>query len=168
MTVPKWLDDETVYYSTTQKPAGRMMIPDAPLANRAVSARRLQAHQDTPPPVPQPKAIDCVVVVDYPSRTLYARLPDSSTGLGRSHWTQAWQQLKLDEERGSRAPDLWASTPTSDRVARVTAGEGQQLKVFFEPGNAVYSQLISKPLVGIATVDLAQKWFLRLSFLHRP
>ena len=72
------------------------------------------------------------VVVDYPSRTLYARLPDSLTGLGRSHWTQAWQQLKLDEERGwgGRAPALWASTPTAERVARVTAGEGQQLKVF--------------------------------------
>jgi hypothetical protein len=50
----------------------------------------------------------------------------------------------------------------------LTAGEGQQLKVFLDPGNAAYSQLISKPLVGIATVDLAQKWFLRLAFLHRP
>ena len=55
-----------------------------------------------------------------------------------------------------------------DRVARVAAGEGQQLKVFFEPGNAAYLPLISKPLVGIATVDLVQKWFLRLAFLHRP
>ena len=146
------------------------MIPDAPPANRTTSARRLEAHRDTPPVVPQPKAIDCVVVVDYPSRTLYARLPDSLTGLGRSHWTQAWQQLKLDEERGwgGRAPALWASTPTSDRVARVTAGEGQQLKVFFEPGNAAYLPLISKPLVGIATVNLVQRWFLRLAFLHRP
>ena len=135
-----------------------------------VTTRRLEAHRDTAPPVPQPKAVDCVVLVDYAARTLYCRLPDSFTGLGRSHWTQAWQQLKLDEERGwsSRAPALWASTPTSDRVARVAAGEGQQLKVFFEPGNAAYLPLISKPLVGIATVDLVQKWFLRLAFLHRP
>jgi hypothetical protein len=92
MTVPKWLDDETLYYSTTQRPAG-WMVPDAPVANRATSARRLEAHRDTPPVVPQPLAVDCVVVVDYPSRTLYARLPDSLTGLGRSHWTQAWQRL---------------------------------------------------------------------------
>ena len=72
-----------------------------------VTTRRLEAHRDTAPPVPQPKAVDCVVLVDYAARTLYCRLPDSLTGLGRSHWTQAWQQLKLDEggadaEHGSR------------------------------------------------------------------
>jgi hypothetical protein len=62
--VPKRFDDETVYYSTTQRPAGRMMIPDAPLANRAASARRLEAHRDTPAVVPQPLAITAVVVND--------------------------------------------------------------------------------------------------------
>jgi hypothetical protein len=44
------------------------MIADAPLANRAVSARRLEAHRDTPPVVPQPQAINAVVVNDFANR----------------------------------------------------------------------------------------------------
>jgi hypothetical protein len=148
-----------------------MMIPDAPLATRAASARRLQAHQDTPPPVPQPMAINAVVVNDFANRTLFARLPDTLTGPGRIAWADGWQALQLAEERGwdSRTPSLWASTKTAERVARVTAGEGQQLKVFFQSGNAAYSQLIGKPgLYAIVTADRAARYFLRVLFLHRP
>jgi hypothetical protein len=171
VTVPKRLDDETLYYSTTQKPAGRMMIPDAPVANRATSARRLEAHRDTPAVVPQPQAINAVVVNDFSNRTLFARLPDTLTGPGRIAWGDGWQALQLAEERGwdSRTPSLWASTKSAERVARVTAGEAQTLKCFFPTGNQAYSGLIGKPgLYAIVTADIAHKWFLRLLFLHSP
>jgi hypothetical protein len=150
--LPQRLDDEAVYYFTTQKPAGRMMIPDAPLATRAASARRLEAHRDTPAVVPQPLAINAVVVNDFANRTLFCRLPDVLTGPGRIAWTNGWQSLQLAEENGwGGAPPLWAATRTAERVARVTAGDAQTLKCF-EPGNAAYSQLIGKPgLYAIVT-----------------
>ena len=171
MTVPKRLDDETVYYSTTQRPAGRMMIPDAPLANRAASARRLEAHRDTPAVVPQPLAITAVVVNDFANRTLFCRLPDHLTGPGRIAWADGWQALQLAEENGwgGNTPSLWAATKTAERVARATAGDAQTLKFFFEPGNQAYSQLIGRPgLYAIVTADRAAKYFPRCLFLHRP
>jgi hypothetical protein len=116
-------------------------------------------------------AINAVVVNDFANRTLFARLPDTLTGPGRIAWADGWQALQLAEERGwdSRTPSLWASTKTAERVARVTAGEGQQLKVFFQSGNAAYSQLIGKPgLYAIVTADRAARYFLRVLFLHRP
>jgi hypothetical protein len=147
------------------------MIADAPLANRAVSARRLEAHRDTPPVVPQPQAINAVVVNDFANRTLFARLPDHLTGPGRIAWANGWEALRLAEENGwaGDTPFLWASTKTADRVARATAGDAQTLKFFFEPGNKAYSQLIGKPgLYAIVTADRASKYFLRCLFLHRP
>jgi hypothetical protein len=162
---------DDLYYFTTQKPAGRMMIPDAPLATRAASARRLEAHRDTPAIVPQPLAINAVVVNDFASRTLFCRLPDHLTGPGRIAWANGWQALQLAEENGwgGRTPLLWASTKTAERVARGAAGDAQTLKFFFEPGNAAYSQLIGRPgLSAIVTADRATKYFLRCLFLHRP
>ena len=113
--------------------------------------------------LPSPVAIDAVVVNDFPSRTLFVRLPDHTTGLQRIAWTQGYQALQLAEENGwsSNAPDLWAATKTAERVARVTAGEGQMLKVFFPPAeNLAYSGLIGRPgLSAIVTADRANKWF---------
>jgi hypothetical protein len=169
--LPQRLDDETVYYSTTQKPAGWMMVPDAPLATRAASARRLEAHRDTPTVVPQPLAITAVVVNDFANRTLFCRLPDVLTGPGRTAWADGYQALRLAEENGwgGGAPPLWAATKTAERVARAAAGDAQTLKFFFEPGNQAYSQLIGRPgLTAIVTADRATRYFLRCLFLHRP
>jgi hypothetical protein len=148
------------------------MIPDAPLANRATSARRLEAHRDTPAPVPQPLAISAVVVNDFANRTLFCRLPDHLTGPGRIAWANGYEALRLAEENGwgwGDAPQLWASTKTAERVARAAAGDAQTLKFFFEPGNKAYGQLIGKPgLTAIVTADIATKYFLRCLFLHLP
>src|SRR5512133_973653 len=113
-----------------------------------VSARRLEAHRDTPPPVPSPLAITAVVINDFANRTLFCRLPDHLTGPGRIAWTNGWQALQLAEENAwdwGGAPPLWAATKSAERVARASAGDAQMLKVFFEPGNQAYSQLIGKP-----------------------
>jgi hypothetical protein len=141
------------------------------LANHAVSARRLEAHRDTPAVVPQPLAINAVVVNDFANRTLFCRLPDHLTGPGRITWADGWQALQLAEENGwgGGTPFLWAATKTAERVARASAGDAQTLKFFFEPGNAAYSQLIGKPgLYAIVTADRANRYFLRCLFLHRP
>jgi hypothetical protein len=157
---------------TTQRQPGVFTEWDAPVSNRAVSARRLEAHQDTPAVVPQPLAITAVVVNDFANRTLFCRLPDHLTGPGRIAWGDGWQALQLAEENGwssSRTPLLWAATRTAERVARGTAGDAQTLKFFFEPGNQAYSQLIGRPgLYAIVTADRATKYFLRCLFLHRP
>jgi hypothetical protein len=165
-------DDRLGPVEYTRRPAGVFTEwGRPPVSNRAVSARRLQAHQDTPAVVPSPLAIDAVVVNDFANRTLFCRLPDHSTGSGRIAWADGWQALRLAEENGwaSRTPDLWAATKTADRVARATAGDALTLKVFFEPGNQAYSQLIGRPgLYAIVTADRAFRYFLRCLFLHRP
>jgi hypothetical protein len=121
--------------------------------------------------LPQPLAIDAVVVNDFANRTLFCRLPDHLTGPGRIAWTNGWQALQLAEESGWRGntPYLWAATKTAERVARATAGDAQTLKFFFGPNNQAYLQLIGKPgLAAIVTADRANKWFLRCLFLHLP
>jgi hypothetical protein len=102
------------------------------LANHAVSARRLEAHRDTPAVVPQPLAINAVVVNDFANRTLFCRLPDHLTGPGRITWADGWQALQLAEENGwgGGTPFLWAATKTAERVARASAGDAQTLRFF--------------------------------------
>jgi hypothetical protein len=155
----------------TERPAFTEWAGGSPVSNRAVSARRLEAHRDTPAVVPSPLAITAVVVNDFAARTLFCRLPDHLTGPGRIAWANGWQALQLAEENGwaGRTPLLWAATKTAEQVARVTAGDAQMLKCFFEPGNQAYSQLIGRPgLYVIVTADRATRYFLRCLFLHRP
>ena len=100
MTFPDPLEE--MYYFTTQRPAGMRTFPrsSSERSGRAVSARRLEAHRDTPPVVPQPLAINAVVVNDFANRTLFARLPDHLTGPGRIAWADGYEALQLAEEHG--------------------------------------------------------------------
>jgi hypothetical protein len=120
--------------------------------------------------VPQPMAIDAVVVNDSAARTLFVRLGDTVTGPARIAWLRGYQALVQSEASGysGNLPDLWASTKTAERVAHGVPGDGGMLKFHFPVGNAAYAQLISKPrLTAIVTVDRATGYFLRCAFLHR-
>jgi hypothetical protein len=120
--------------------------------------------------LPEPQAITGVVVNDFPSRTLFVRLPDLTTGSQRILWQRGHAALVQMEATGFRGnvPDLWAATKDSERVAHAVPVEGGLLKFHFPvgPGSA-YSQLISKPrLTAIVTCDRASGYFLRCLFLH--
>ena len=136
-----------------------------------VSARRLEAHRDTAPPVPRPLAITAVVVNDFAARTLFCRLPDHTTGSERVAWQQGYESLRLLEESGySRGiPDLWAQFDGVERISRAVPGDAATLKFHFPPApDSAYSKLLGKPLTAIVTVDRTMGNFLRCRFLHRP
>jgi hypothetical protein len=121
--------------------------------------------------LPQPMAVDAVVVNDPAARTLFVRLPDHTTGSQRIAWQRGYQALLKAETSGYRGnvPDLWASTRSADRVAHGVPGKGGMLKFHSPVGDgSSYSQLISKPrLTAIVTCDRASGHFLRVTFLHR-
>jgi hypothetical protein len=92
-------------------------------------------------PVPQPLAAVGVVTVDVAARTLFVRLSDLESGHAQSLFRQALQALKAAEEKGSAGATVWASTPTSDRVAFAKAGDGGLLKFTFPPGEPSFVEL---------------------------
>ena len=130
-----------------------------------MTAARVEATSTAP----QPQAINGVVINDFPSRTLFVRLPDNSIGPGRVAWRRSYEALRQAEESGyqSRVPDLWAATKTADRVAHGFTADGLMLKFHFPVGNSAYSELLLKSrLTAIVTVDRSSGYFLRCLFLH--
>ena len=119
--------------------------------------------------LPQPFAIDAVVVTDVASRSLGARLSETASGYQRMWWKTAHQSLKAAVEDGWRNhPFVWASTPNADRVAHVEPADFSMLTVHFPVGVAGYAELISRPgLYAIAVVDRNSGRFLGLKFLNR-
>jgi hypothetical protein len=120
--------------------------------------------------VPEPIAIDAVVVTDVVSRSLGVRLSETTSGYQRMWWKSAHQALRAAVESGwARHPFVWASTPTAYQVAHVQPADFAMLQVTFPVGTAGYSELISRPgLYAIATVDRNSNRFLAVKFLHRP
>ena len=117
--------------------------------------------------LPQPVALDGVVINDLPSRSLSVRLPEAASGYEKLWWKQAWLQLRAAVEDGWRKhPYVWASTPGAYQVAHVEPGDFQTLVVSFPSGLAAYSELIIRPgVVAIATVDRNSNRFLGVKFL---
>jgi hypothetical protein len=120
--------------------------------------------------VPQPFAVDGVVVNDLATRSLNVRLSETASGYQRLWWRQAWLQLKAGWEDGwRRHPHVRASAPGTRDVAIVHPGDFQTLTVSFAPGVTAYTELISRPgLVAIVTVDRNTSRFTGVKFLHRP
>jgi hypothetical protein len=117
--------------------------------------------------LPSPLAAVGVVIIDLAARTLFVRLSDLETGHAQSLYRQSFQALKASEEKGSAGATVWASTPSSDRVAFAKAGDGGLLKFTFPPGEPSFVELISKPNLGaIVTVDRSTCRFLSCKFRH--
>jgi hypothetical protein len=128
--------------------------------------------------LPQPIAIDGVVVSDVLARSLGVRLGERASGYERMWWKTAWQALKSAMEDGWGSQSLeayrhsdrhvWASTSTAYRVVPVLPADFLMLQVTFPVGTAGFSELISKPgLYAIATVDRNSGRFIGVKFLNR-
>ena len=129
--------------------------------------------------LPQPIAIDGVVVSDVASRSLGVRLGERASGYQRLWWKTAHQALKaaMEDGWGSQSlegwrrsdPYVWASTSTASRVAPVLPADFSMLQVTFPVGTAGFGELISKPgLYALATVDRNGGRFMSVKFLNRP
>jgi len=70
--------------------------------------------------VPEPFAVDGVVVNDLPSRSLSVRLSERASGYQSLLWKQAWLQLRAAVEDGwRRHPYVFGSAPGAYQVAHV-------------------------------------------------
>jgi hypothetical protein len=117
--------------------------------------------------LPSPLAAIGVVTVDVAARTLFVRLSDLETGHAQSLYRQSFQALKAAEEKGSAGAAVWASTPSSDRVAFAQAGDGGLLKFTFPPGEPAFVELVGRPgLAAIVVVDRSACRFLSVKFRH--
>ena len=128
--------------------------------------------------VPEPIAIDGVVVSDVAARSLGVRVSERASGYEKLWWKTAWQALKaaMEDGWGSRSlpayrssdPYVWASTSSAYRVVPVLPADFSMLQVTFPVGTAGFSELISKPgLYAIATVDRSSGRFIGVKFLNR-
>ena len=87
--------------------------------------------------VPQPYAIDGVVVTDVLTRTLGVRLSETASGYQRLWWRTAHQQLRAAVENGwARHPYVYASTASAYQVAHVEPADFSMLQVHFPVGTA--------------------------------
>jgi hypothetical protein len=86
--------------------------------------------------LPQPLALDGVVVIDYAARVLAVRLPDSAGGHARSLWRQAHVQLVAAEQSGWRAahPFLWGGALRNREIVHGLPGDGLALLFHFPVG----------------------------------
>jgi hypothetical protein len=119
--------------------------------------------------LPQPLAIDAVVVSDIATRSLGVRLSENASGYQRLWWKTAHQQLKAAVENGwQNHPFVRASIPGASDVANVQPADFGMLTVHFPVGTGGFSELISRPgLVAIVVVDRNSGRFTNLRFLHR-
>jgi hypothetical protein len=127
--------------------------------------------------VPRPQAVDCVVDVDYDSRTLAVRLPDVADGRTRSLWRAAHRALVAAEELGFRsvalsrgiAPTLWAHTDRRRDIAHGRPGEFGTLRFAFPPApGSAYPELVGRPcLAAIVTIDRAAGHFMACKLYHQ-
>jgi hypothetical protein len=119
--------------------------------------------------LPQPAAIEGVVVTDILARSLGVRLSETASGYQRLWWKQAHQQLKAAVENGWRNhPFVWASTPSAYQVAHVKPADFSMLSVHIPVGTAGFSELVGKTgLYAIAVIDRNSSQFQSVKFLHR-
>jgi len=68
-------------------------------------------------------------------------------------------------------PTVWASAPKAYQAAYATPGDalfGGLLQFKFQPGDQVYTELVSKPgLTASVWIDKSQNRFINANFKHR-
>lgn len=95
--------------------------------------------------LPQPLAVNGVVVTDVLARTLGVRLSELANGYSRMWWKTAHTALKAAAENGwSNHPFVWASIPGARQVAHVQPADFSMLSVHFPVGTAGFAELISR------------------------
>jgi hypothetical protein len=121
--------------------------------------------------LPTPLAVDGVVAIDTPSRTLAVRLSESAGGYEQHLWREAHGALSREQDSGWRGATstVWCSAPGQRNIMAATAGDFQMLLARFRPGESAYTELVGRPrLYAIVTMDRELARFLAVKFLHRP
>ena len=122
--------------------------------------------------LPQPHEAIGVVSNDLSNRSLSVRISDLESGYSRLLWRECFQALKAAEEAGwASKSDVWASTPTSSRVAYAVPGDaafGGTLVFRFRQGETSYAELIGKPgLTAGVWLDRGRRRFINVVFKNR-
>jgi hypothetical protein len=119
--------------------------------------------------VPSPLEPEAVVITDALARSVAVRLPETAGGGDRMWWKTAHTALKAAVESGWQAHSfVWASTPSVSDAVHVQPADFSMLTATFPVGTAGFSELISKPVYALVTIDRNKGRFTRVSFRHRP
>jgi hypothetical protein len=124
--------------------------------------------------LPQPKAITAPVVNDVANMTLIVRRPDAAGGSEKLLWKESHAALVQAEERGwpNGTRFVWGSAPGHYQFAHAAPGPNLTLLFPFAVGTVaakVYAELVSRPgLYAIITADKSARYFLGVTFKHRP
>ena len=126
----------------------------------AVAAERL----------PSPLAVDGVVAIDTPSRTLAVRLSDTASGYEQHLWREAHGALSREEGSGwrGRSITVWCSAPGHPNIVAAVPGDFQMLLARFRPAESVFTELVGRPkLAAIVVLDRELAQFMAVRFLNR-
>jgi hypothetical protein len=117
--------------------------------------------------IPQPLVLDAVVITDPSTRSVAVRLPETASGGDRMWWKTAHTALRVAQETGWRNHSfVWGSTPSASDVVHMQPADFQMLTATFPVGTAGFSDLVSKPVYALVTIDRNKGRFTRVSFLH--
>lgn len=119
--------------------------------------------------VPSPLVLEGVVITDALARSAAVRLPTTTGGGDRLWWRTAHTAMAAAVEDGWRNhPYVWASTPSVFDAVHVQPADFLMLTATFPVGTAGFSELISRPVYALVTIDRNKGRFMRVSFRHRP
>jgi hypothetical protein len=119
--------------------------------------------------VPQPLVLEAVAFVDSSTRSVAVRLPETAVGGSRMWWKTAHTALRGAVETGWRNHSfVWASTPSASDVVHMQPADFQMLTAQFPVGVAGFSDLVSKPVYALVSIDRNKGRFMRVKFLNRP
>src|SRR5829696_4234179 len=123
--------------------------------------------------LPDPLAVDAVVVNDIATRTLVVK-PAKAGSYAGLLWREGHRKLMQadqggrtyhDQINGNYARDVWASGAGRREIARGKPAADGSLRFKFERGDPSYMALVSTPWLGaIVVVDRASSQILGVKF----
>jgi hypothetical protein len=119
--------------------------------------------------LPSPLVLEAVVITDVLARSVAVRLPETAIGGARMWWKTAHTALKAAVENGwANHPYVYASTPSVSDAVHMQPADFQMLTAQFPVGVAGFSDLVSKPVYALVSIDRDKGRFMRVKFLNRP
>ena len=119
--------------------------------------------------IPSPLVLEGVVITDVLARSVAVRLPTTAGGGYRMWWRTAHTAMKAAVENGwANHRYVWASTPSVSDAVHMQPADFLMLSATFPIGVAGFSELISKPVYALVSIDRNKGRFTRVSFLNRP
>jgi hypothetical protein len=117
--------------------------------------------------IPSPLVLEAVVITDVLARSVAVRLPETAGGGSRMWWKTAHTAMKAAVENGwTNHPYVYANTPNASDAVHMQPADFSMLTATFPIGVAGFSELVSKPVYALVTIDRNKGRFTRVSFLH--